>query len=62
MKLYELESALKNERLKADDLAVKLSKLNIWNINKKQKRRDEKIVSSQDTIDKLTWEIRLKQK
>jgi len=45
---------LKNERLKADDLAAKLNYLNIQSINKKLKRRDEKIVSSQDTIDKLT--------
>jgi len=48
--LHESESVLKDERLKADDLAAKLSKLNIRNINKKLKRRNEKIVSSQGTI------------
>ena len=35
--LHESESALKNERLKVDDLAAKLSKLNIRNINKKER-------------------------
>ena len=37
--LQQSEAALHEERLRTDDLAVKLSKLNIRNINKKLKRR-----------------------
>ena len=43
--LQESEATLSDQKLKTDELATKLSKLNIRNVNKKLKRRDEKIIA-----------------
>ena len=51
---------IRDQRLKTDELAVKLSKLNIQNINKRLKRRDEKIIDSKHRIDNLTKEVEVK--
>ena len=48
--------------MKTDDLTAKLSKLNIRNINKKPKRRDDKLLGSQDVIDNLTKQVEVKSK
>ena len=60
--LQQSEAALHEERLKTDDLAVKLSKLNIRNMNKKLKKRDDKLLDSQDSIDNLTKQVEVKSK
>ena len=47
--LKKSEAALNDEKLKTDELSAKLSKLSIQNVNKKLKRRDNKIKESQCT-------------
>ena len=58
--LQESEAALSDQKLKTDELAAKLSKLSIRNVNKKLKRRDDKITESQHCIDNLTKEVEVK--
>jgi len=48
--IYETEAALSNEKLKVEELSTKFSKLNIHNISKKIKRRDDKLKESQCCI------------
>ena len=58
--LKKSEAALNDEKLKTDELSAKLSKVNIRNVNKKLKRRDNKIKESQCCMDNLTKEIEAK--
>ena len=58
--LQESEAALNDQKLRTDELTAKLSKLNIRNVNKKLKRRDDKISDSQCCIDNLTKEVEVK--
>ena len=58
--LAKSEAALNDEKLKTDELSAKLSKLSIRNVNKKLKRRDNKIKESQCCMDNLTKEIEAK--
>lgn len=58
--LKESEAALNDEKMKTDELSAKLSKLSIRNVNKKLKRRDNKIKESQCCMENLTKEIESK--
>ena len=58
--LHETEAALSNEKLKVEELSTKLSKLSIRNINKKIKRRDDKLKDSQCCIDDLKKQVAAK--
>ena len=58
--LHKSEAALNDEKMKTDELSAKLSKLNIRNVNKKLKRRDNKIKESQCCMENLTKEIKSK--
>jgi len=60
--LQESEAALQEEKSNTDNLVAKLSKLNIRNINKKLRRRDDKLLESQDCIDSLTDQVKVKSK
>ena len=55
--LQESEAALSDQKLKTDELAAKLSKLSVRNVNKRLKRRDEKIMDNKHCIDSLTQEV-----
>ena len=55
--LKRSEDALNGQKLKTDELCAKLSKLSIQNVNKKLKRRDNKIKENQCCTDNLTKEI-----
>ena len=58
--LHEAEAALSNEKLKVEELSTKLSKLSIRNINKKIKRRDDKLKDSRCCIDDLKTQVAAK--
>ena len=55
--LQESEAALSDQKLKTGKLAAKLSKLSVRNVNKRLKRRNEKIMDNKHCIDSLTKEV-----
>ena len=50
--LHKSEAALKDQKLKTDKLTAKLNQLNIRNVNKKLKRRDNKTFDNHCSMDK----------
>ena len=60
--MSEVEKALEKEKAKTDELAFKLSKLSVRNVNKRIKRRDLKIAESQSQVKLLESETQTQAK
>ena len=58
--LATVKDALEVEEGKTDELSAKLSKLSIWNMNKKLRRKDNQIVNLKEQVKMDKLEDRVK--